>query len=170
MNRFTFLSISFLLTAVACTRQVPQLPSNKAFQVDSAAVSMQLANEKLISGEDSIIQVFVEKSSVDFEKSPSGLWYNISKLSTNEDKAQHGQNCRIDYRVYSFDNLLLFNETKNFVVGKKQLINGLEEVFLQLSRGDSAVAVVPWYIGYGMKGNQDIPPYTSVVVRVKRIK
>jgi len=154
---------------IACTRQVPQLPANKVTATDSSAYDLQLANEKLISGEDSVIRNYITKTAIDFEKSNSGLWYKIYNVRNNQNKPEQGQSCKIDYKVFSLENKFLFSESKTIVIGKKQLINGIEETFLYLSEGDSAIAVVPWYIGYGMNGNADIPPYTSVLVRVKRL-
>lgn len=170
MFRFTIPAILILLTAIACTRQVPQLPANKASEADSSSATLQLANEKLISGEDSLIQDFVRKSSVDFKKSDSGLWYKIYSLSNSKNKPSKGDNCKINYQVYSLDNKLLMDQKKSLIIGKKQVVNGIEELILNLSTGDSAVAVVPWYIGYGIKGNANIAPYTSVFVRLKRLR
>lgn len=167
MKEILFLLLISL--AIACTRQVPQLPSNKVTAADSSGVALQLANEKLISGENSIVQNFIAKSNIDFQKSNSGLWYKIYKIEKYQNKPKQGQNCKINYFVFSLENKLLYNETKNIVIGKKQLINGIEETLLFLSEGDSAIAVIPWYIGYGMKGNDRIPPYTSVVVHLKRL-
>lgn len=164
------LFVLLICIAIACTRQVPQLPANKVTAADSSGVALQFANEKLISGEDSIVQNFIAKANIHYQKSNSGLWYKIYNVKNNQNKPEHGQSCKIDYKVYSLENKLLFTETKNFIIGKKQLINGIEEAFLYLSEGDSAVAVVPWYIGYGIKGNQEIPPYTSVVVQLYRYK
>ncbi len=164
------ISFLFLICIIAaCTRQQPQLPANKVADVDSSAVAMQIANEKLISGEDSVIQRYVNANSIDFQKSNSGLWYKIYNLKNNSNTPSQGEKCQIDYKVFSLENKLLFNETKSIIIGKKQLINGLEETLMRLSQGDSAVAVIPWYIGYGMKGNQYIPPYTTVVVHVERL-
>jgi FKBP-type peptidyl-prolyl cis-trans isomerase len=168
LKTFSALAL-FFFTAIACTRQVPQLPANKS-TVDSSSLALQLANERLISGEDSLVQNFISKANIDFQKSNSGLWYKIYNIKTNQNKPEQGQSCKIDYKVFSLENKLLFSESKTFIIGKKQLVNGVEETFLYLSEGDSATAVVPWYIGYGMKGNQHISPYTSVVVYVKRLK
>lgn len=33
-----------------------------------------------------------------------------------------------------------------------------------MSPGDSAIAIAPWYLAYGLKGNERIPPYTSLKI------
>lgn len=162
--------ILLFFTAIACVRQTPQLPTNKATTVDSSAIALQLANEKLIQGEDSIVFNYIRTSKIEFKKTSSGLWYKIYEVSKNQEKPKPSETCNISYKVNSFDNALLFNETKNIVIGKKQIINGIEEALLLMNRGDSAVLVVPWYIGYGMKGNENIAPYTSIVVRLQLLK
>ena len=57
---------------------------------------------------------------------------------------------------------------KRIVIGKKQLVVGLEEGLKLMHRGDSATFIIPWYLGYGMKGyGQMVPSYTSLVYEVK---
>lgn len=167
--RTNLIFILLFFASIACVRQAPQLPANKTNTVDSSVVAMQMANEKLISGEDSVIQHYVDTNALDFKKSNSGLWYKIYNFKNKSNTPSEGEKCQIDYQVFSLQNKLLFNETKSIIIGKKQIINGLEETLLLLSQGDSAVVLIPWYMGYGMKGNQYIPPYTSVVVHVKRL-
>jgi len=60
-------------------------------------------------------------------------------------------------------------ETVNrFVVGKKQMVVGLEEGLKLMHGGDSAAFIIPWYLGYGMKGNAPlIAPYTSIIYKIK---
>ena len=159
-----FLIVGF---ATACTRQVPQLPSNKVAATDSSTLSLQAANQKLIAGEDSILQTFVANSSIHFSKSDAGFWYSIQQSAKRNSKPLKGENVKVNLSVYSLSDSLLLRETKTIVVGKKQLINGAEQLLLLMSRGDSATAILPWHLAYGMKGNgSEIPPYTSVLVRL----
>jgi len=47
-------------------------------------------------------------------------------------------------------------------------VNGLEESMKLLREGDSATIIIPWYLGYGMKGKEPkIPPYTSIIYQIK---
>lgn len=168
MKKFLFvISIGF---TIACVRQAPQLPSNKLYVADSAGITLQIVNEKLIAGEDSVIDSFIATSGLDFEKSNSGLRYKVYSQKSRHDKPQSGKSCTLNYKVYSLDNKLLFSDIKSIIIGKKEIVNGIEETLLQLSAGDSAIAILPWYIGYGMKGDKNIPPYTSVLVHLQRIK
>ena len=62
---------------------------------------------------------------------------------------------------------LLKTEEKQVVIGKKQLIVGLEEGLKLMNRGDSATFIIPWYLAYGMKGDGSlIPAYTSIICKM----
>jgi FKBP-type peptidyl-prolyl cis-trans isomerase len=60
------------------------------------------------------------------------------------------------------------NKTTTIKFGKKQSTVGLEEGIKLLQQGDSATFIIPWYLGYGMAGNETtIPPYTSLIYHVR---
>ena len=144
------------------------MPANKPVSIDSSKVALQLANEKLILGEDSLIESYVNGAAMVLEKSGTGLWYKIYTTNNNRNVPKQVQQCKIAYKVLSLDNKVLFSETKTITIGKKQVINGIEQALLCMSSGDSAVLIVPWYIGYGTKGDKNVPAYTSVVVHLRR--
>jgi hypothetical protein len=155
--------------AIACTRQTPQLPANKAIESDSVGIAIQTSNQRLITGEDSIIASYVSTRTEKFQKTSSGLWI-YSEKTAKTTKLKNGDNCKIKYRIYSFTDSLLDQKTEFIIIGKKQVVNGIEEAILLMNNSDSAILIMPWYLGYGMKGNENVPPYTSVVVNLEILK
>jgi hypothetical protein len=155
--------------AIACTRQAPQLPANKAIESDSVGIAIQTSNQRLITGEDSIIASYVSTRTEKFQKTSSGLWI-YSEKTAKTTKLKNGDNCKIKYRIYSFTDSLLDQKTEFIIIGKKQVVNGIEEAILLMNNSDSAILILPWYLGYGMKGNENVPPYTSVVVKLEILK
>lgn len=158
--------ILFFIAAIACTRQAPQLPANKNLTVDSVNLAIQAANQRLIEGEDSVLEAYVQQKKLNVVKTNSGLWLRIQK-KTDGPELKDFESCRIKYRVFSLNDSLLKEKTETIVFGKKQVINGIEEALHKLNKGDEALLIVPWYLGYGMKGDgSQIPPYTSLVVNL----
>lgn len=158
-----------LLTIVSCTRQAPQLPANKTQGVDSMALFMQKANELLVESEDSIVALYVRSKGLDMTLSASGLWY---KKVTNKGgkKPAELESCKIWYRVSLLNDSVALEQTETIVIGKKQIIDGIEEALMLMSRGDEAQLVIPWYLAYGMKGSGDeVPAYSSIKVELKRL-
>jgi len=161
--------ILFLFAVIACIRQAPQLPANKAIESDSIGMAIQTSNQRLITGEDSIIASYVSTRTEKFQKTSSGLWI-YSEKTAKTTKLKNGDNCKIKYSIYSYTDSLLYQKTEFIIIGKKQVINGIEEAILLMNNSDSAILILPWYLGYGMKGNENVPPYTSVVVKLEILK
>jgi FKBP-type peptidyl-prolyl cis-trans isomerase len=158
-----------LFAAIACVRQAPQLPANKAIESDSVGMAIQNANQRLIAGEDSILATYVSTRTEKFQKTSSGLWI-YTERTAKATKLKNGDNCKIKYHIYSLTDSLLDQKTESIIIGKKQVINGIEEAILLMNNSDSAILILPWYLGYGMKGNEYVPPYTSVVVKLQILK
>lgn len=161
--------ILFLFAVIACIRQAPQLPANKAIESDSIGMAIQTSNQRLITGEDSIIASYVSTRTEKFQKTSSGLWI-YSEKTAKTTKLKNGDNCKIKYSIYSYTDSLLYQKTEFIIIGKKQVVNGIEEAILLMNNSDSAILILPWYLGYGMKGNENVPPYTSVVVKLEILK
>lgn len=145
---------------------MPQLPANKSNTTDSVGLAIQTANQRLIAGEDSVLEVYVQKNKLGVVKTSSGLWLKIEK-NTEGEKLKDLESCKIHYQMFSLADSLLLEKTETILIGKKQVINGIENALLQMNKGEEAAVLIPWYLGYGMKGNgAEIPPYTSIVVNL----
>jgi FKBP-type peptidyl-prolyl cis-trans isomerase len=150
----------------SCKRQAPQLPSNKNIPVDTAAASLLAINQDLTHKEDSLLEIYVKSKNETFKRSELGFWYKIAESGKGvkiEDKAS----CSFNYKLSILDGKEIENSKKTAIIGKKQLVIGLEEGLKLLHTGDSATFIIPWYLGYGMKGNENIPPYTSLRYEVR---
>jgi FKBP-type peptidyl-prolyl cis-trans isomerase len=161
--------LSVLLTfsgLTSCKRQTPQLPSNKNIVVDTAIASLLTINQDLTHKEDSLLEAYVKSKGQPFKRSEMGFWYKIDESANGvgiENKATYN----FRYKLSILNGKEIENSKKTVVIGKKQLIIGLEEGLRLLHKGDSATFIIPWYLGYGMKGNENIPPYTSLKYEVR---
>jgi FKBP-type peptidyl-prolyl cis-trans isomerase FkpA len=162
---FTGLFICFLL--LACSKQSPQTPSNKGNVADKNAVSLLAINQNLAKKEDSILKKFALQQNKAFKKSPIGFWYKIDHLG-NGSGIKDSVICKFSYKLLSLTGKMLQQDQRQIVIGKKQVVTGLEEGLKLMDKGDSATIIVPWYLAYGMKGNGPaIPAYTSIIYKIK---
>jgi len=164
-----FRLIIALLLSVAfnsCSKQSPQLPSNKGLNVDQKANSMLILNKDLAVKEDSAVRVFALKSG-NFKKHEIGFWYLIVK-SEKRKVIRDSISCKFQYKLKSLSGKEFESGEKQILFGKKQVITGIEEGLKLLKPGETEILIIPWYLGYGMKGNGSvIAPYTSLICEIK---
>ena len=153
-----------LSSLFACVKQKPQLPANKNMAIDSTQYSLQIANEKLIAHEDSILNVFVNNDTVQYNKDKNGYWFRIQ---SNSNTRTAWDLAKIEYSCFSLNNQFYCKKVETIKFGKTQLIPTLDELVKKMSLGDSATAIAPWYLAYGLKGKNKIPPYTSIKITLK---
>ncbi|MFV0392746.1 MAG: FKBP-type peptidyl-prolyl cis-trans isomerase [Paludibacteraceae bacterium] len=177
MERFTPHNVSKVLAAIivvlcflsisACKKQTAQFPSNKSFKVDSADLSLQEHNRKLIAIEDSILTQFAKGQSLPFVKSYVGLWYFEKTTEAKSDIVSRDSVITLSYDVYDFaGNLLQEIENKTIHLGKKEVPAGLEEG-LKITHGTKSIRlIIPSYLGYGSQGNDKVKPNTSLYLVV----
>lgn len=160
----------FFIVLSSCVKQAPQLPANKTNRFDSAAVALVQVNERLIESEDSLLKDYVSKSDSNFVKHETGFWYKINQRAAGT-KPKANVSCSVNYSVYTLGGDFLFRKDEAIVVGKKQIIKGVEEALLMMHPGEKATLIVPWYLAYGMKGNpKEVDLYTSIVLYINYYK
>jgi len=157
----------FCFLLLSCHKQQPQLPSNKGVEIDKNAVSLLAINQNLAKKEDGILKTIALQKDKAFKKSEIGFWYKIERLGKGS-KINDSTVCTFTYSLMSLKGKLLQRNEKQIVIGKNQIIAGLEEGLKLMNKGDSATMIIPWYLAYGMKGEEPlIPPYTSLIYEVK---
>ena len=160
---FIFILFCSLLS---CVKQSPQPPSNKGNTGDENVATLLVINQNLTLKEDSILEKFVQKE-IGYKKSDLGFWYKIQqtaagKLIKDKDK------CQFSYQMAFLNGKVIEKAEKQIVIGQKQIVVGLEEGIKLMHKGDSATFIIPWYLGYGLKGNKpNVPPYTSLIYHIK---
>ncbi len=162
--KFPGLFILLFILLTSCVKQAPQLPANKGTQFDSTAMALVQVNERLIEAEDSLLNEYVSKLDSNFVKHKTGFWYKLNHQTTGT-KPTADENCIVNYSVYTLGGDFLLNKDEKIIIGKKQIITGVEEALLMMHHGEKATLIVPWYLAYGVKGNlKEVGPYTSIVL------
>lgn len=171
--KYFALCVLFVLSLTSCRKQEAQIPYNKIVQDNSRTTTLLAINEQLTQKEDSLLQLYVAQSDKKYIRNELGFWYVIENRG-NGSQVKKEENCVFSYRlqVLKFDqsgkSLVQKADagTKKIVTGKKEIIEGLEECLLLLHRGDNATVIIPWYLAYGLKGNEFVPPYCSVIYTI----
>ena len=161
-NKYLFLLILGLL--FSCGKKVVQFPANKGNTVDSTEINLRTINETLIQKEDSLLADFVKTTSL--KKAPSGIWY-FKEVVTNADSLKKYPTVTFSYVLSILKGKTIESGTKTIRFEKKEIPTGLEEGLKLMRKGEKMRLIVPWYLGYGMKGEGNIPPYTSLIYEIK---
>jgi hypothetical protein len=167
MCKFSFIVlIGLSLLFTSCKKQLPQLPSNKGIEKNDNTATLLSINHNLALKEDSVLKIFAD-SIGSFKKNDLGFWYKIYKVGKGliiKDSVQ----CVVNLELMNLNFKIIQTTNKQIIIGKKQIVTGLEEGLKMMHKGDSATFVIPWYLAYGMKGDEPlIPPYTSLIFKIK---
>lgn len=158
--------IAVLPLCISCVKPAPQLPSNKGNELDSTAINLKILNEVMIRKEDSLIQDFVNKQKVPFIKNENGVWYHKA-IETTNDSLINDTCVQFYYKCYTFSSDFIVSEKISVNIGKKEIPVGLEDGIKMMRKGEKMKLIVPWYLAYGMKGKDNIPPYTSLIYDIR---
>ena len=140
----------------------------KAFNDFNEAKATRVAEEKRKAEEA------FTKEVVDFEKTNSGLYYQITHKG-NGKKAEAGQKVAVHYTGMLldktvFDSSYRRKEPLQFTVGVGQVIAGWDEGILLLHEGDKARLVIPSELAYGSRGAGGvIPPNAPLIFDVELV-
>ncbi len=155
----------FLFILASCGKPRPQLPANKNNSVDSTEINLRKVNEMLAQKEDSVVQAIIRKQPLPFKKATVGIWYYKEK-ETSRQLLTKSESSTVSYTVSTLNGETLESKKINIHFGKKEIPVGLEEGLKEMREGEKMRLIVPWYLGYGMTGNDNIPAYTSLMYEI----
>ena len=104
----------------------------------------------------------------------TGLKYFVSKEG-NGRKPTAGEKIKAHYTGYFtngsvFDSSVQRGEPIEFVVGKKNVIEGWDIALLDMKLGEKRVLVIPYYLAYGERGYPGvIPPKSTLIFDVELV-
>ena len=125
-----------------------------------------------IEEENSLINRFLMDKKYPMKTTDSGL-----KILTIDNGAGKkpvvGNTVKIDYTAAFidgavFDSTLERSEPFSFVIGKKEVIVGLEEAVMNMKVGEHCLVVIPFRLAYGdQKYGNIIPPFSTLVFEIE---
>lgn len=130
------------------------------------------SREKRIAEQKRIAEEALEKLAAGFQKTESGLRYQIIQKGTGK-QAEKGKKVSVHYQGalengQVFDSSYKRKQPIDFTLGVGQVIEGWDEGIALLQVGDKARFVIPSYLGYGSRGAGGvIPPDATLVFDVE---
>ena len=144
----------------------------KNFNAIEAFRSFEGDREKKIAEEKEKSEAALEKLAAGFEKTDSGLRYQIIQKGTGA-KSAKGKNVSVHYKGQLedgtvFDSSYDRKQPIDFVLGVGQVIKGWDEGLQLMNVGDKARLVIPSHLAYGSQGAGGvIPPDATLIFDVE---
>ncbi len=140
----------------------------EAFNAVEAFRTFEGSREKRIAAERAAKDGEMETLAQGFEKTASGLRYQIIQKGTGK-KAEKGNMVSVHYKGQLadgtvFDSSYKRNQPLDFQVGVGQVIAGWDEGICLLNVGDKARLVIPSDLGYGASGAGGVIPADATLV------
>jgi FKBP-type peptidyl-prolyl cis-trans isomerase len=146
----------------------------EAFQAVEAFRSFEGSREANLAEEKAAIEAELDKLATGFEKTESGLRYQILQNGTGT-QATKGATVSVHYKGQLtdgtvFDSSYKRKEPIEFALGMGQVIAGWDEGVSLLKVGDKARFVIPSNLGYGSRGAGGvIPPNANLIFDVELV-
>lgn len=144
----------------------------EAFNAVEAFRTFEGSREKRLAEEKAKAEAELEKLAAGFEKTNSGLRYQIIQKG-NGAKAEKGKTVSVHYKGMLtdgtvFDSSYKRNQPIDFAIGVGQVIPGWDEGIGLLKVGDKARFVIPSHLAYGSAGAGGvIPPNATLIFDVE---
>jgi FKBP-type peptidyl-prolyl cis-trans isomerase len=105
---------------------------------------------------------------------PSGLRY-IERQPGTGNPAPLGANVVVHYDGFLLDGTK-FDSSRDrhtpftFRVGTGRVIKGWDEAFATMKQGEKRTLIIPWWLAYGEKKQDVIPPFSTLVFEVELLE
>jgi cyclophilin family peptidyl-prolyl cis-trans isomerase len=105
---------------------------------------------------------------------PSGLQYVVVQEGTGDETPAKGAKVKAHYTGKlmdgkKFDSSYDRGQPIEFPVGAGRVIQGWDEAFLSMKRGEKRVLIIPAKLGYGPSGRGPIPPNATMIFDVELV-
>jgi FKBP-type peptidyl-prolyl cis-trans isomerase len=153
---------------------VENTPEEKKLNLKDYKEPLMEANRHVVRTESQHITDLISRYKWDMQESGSGLRYMIYKDEEGP-HAEKGQTAVIEYTVKLITGDLVYSSdvdgTKTFIIGKGEVVSGLEEGILLLNVGDEAKFIIPSHLAFGLVGDGNlIPPKATLIYDVKLLE
>jgi len=169
--RFKILIAIFFAGIIACKSSPEQnLPEeNKTNRED-----LIRTHKNIMKDESNAIDEYIARRNYKMDVSPTGLRYMIYYKGEGKIKAVKDDNVKLHYTISLLNGNLIYSSDSTgameFVIGKSEIINGIQEGVTYMHEGDKAIFILPAHLAYGLTGDGDqIKYYEALVVEAELI-
>ena len=124
-------------------------------------------NKQIVKTEIQEIDDYICRYHWEMKTTQTGLRYLIYKTG-NGPFARPGDMVTIKYKINLLDGDLVYRSDSNtmftFAIGKRKVVNGLEEGIMLMNKGGRAKLIVPSHLAFGLLGDLQKIPTRAVLV------
>jgi gliding motility-associated peptidyl-prolyl isomerase len=148
--------------------------NGKAMPKKEVKETLVEANKQLVKTEEQHIKDLISRYGWDMEETGTGLRYMIYEEG-NGPTIVTGDVVELEYEVRLITGDRIYSSDEEgilmFVVGKAEVISGLEQGILLLRVGDKAKFVIPSHLAYGLLGDDHkIPTKATLIYDIQVIR
>ena len=122
------------------------------------------ANRTIAQSEETTIDQYVARRGWTMTRLPEGarIWeYEVGKGAV----VQYEDSVRVNYTVEAVNGKIIYNDVAEcFVAGRRQQMIGLDQAILHLHYGSHAKIILPSHLAYGIGGDGDRIPQSTILV------
>jgi peptidylprolyl isomerase len=113
-------------------------------------------------------EVIIQQKWTDAIETPSGLRYVVQEEGEGHPPMK-GVRLKVLYKGSLIDGTVfssVSNEEKPFTfqLGRRQVIDGWEEAFREMRKGEKRILIIPHELGYGLKGKKPKIPRRATLI------
>lgn len=152
-----------VVALLGCAEPTTQRP------ISEAELREQLLdyNKAKVLEEDSLIERFIRHHRLDFERTDTGMRYEIISEDSGEQLVP-GDIVEARYTIHLLDSTLCYDNTEGellrFTIHGSDVAPGFHEMALVIGRHAQARAIWPARLGYGLSGDLDKIPLDAILL------
>lgn len=166
----TYLALMVCLLA-ACHKTAPQRPtsySHNATEVDSATLRLLHFSLRMADAADAELSAWVQRDTTyTWSLRDFGAWQRRDGVHAEDTiLLENGETVSIHMRIHRLDGSLIIDTQQQHTMGDSRLPIGIESALREMVAGETRLLAIPWYVGYGVQGNEKIDQYENIIVEI----
>ncbi|MEN8224570.1 MAG: FKBP-type peptidyl-prolyl cis-trans isomerase [Bacteroidota bacterium] len=163
---YTILLLLFLFSGLlsACRNETE---SSKPLSKKALKQPLLEANRHAVKTEEQHIEDFLRRYKWDMAETGSGLRYMIYEKGKGPE-AVKGKLAVLDYTLSLITGDVVYTASEDglmsFLIGKGEVVSGLEEGILLLNVGDKAKFIIPSHLAFGLVGDDNEIPGKATLI------
>ena len=160
--------IALIMTACTIAPQRPSQRSGQSAEPDSAMLAMVEMNQQLAEAADRELLSYMRNHPGRWFEQEDGSWCEPDTIPLNYAYSPT-RPIRLHLITRDLNGNLLSDVQGEYQLGKCQLPQAVEN-YITIHYPQSTIhfkVLAPYYVAYGSRGMETIPPYTNVMIEVK---